>query len=59
MQMIKYVQKIQIVIDALDKYKTRRELLLWLENLACSGHASLHIFTTSRKEEDVETEITR
>jgi hypothetical protein len=57
--MTKYVQKIQIVIDALDECKTRRELLSWLENLACSGHAGLHLLATSQKEEDVESEITR
>ncbi|THC91604.1 hypothetical protein EYZ11_008926 [Aspergillus tanneri] len=59
MQMAKYVQKIQIVIDALDECKTRRDLLSWMENLARSGHTGFHLLATSRKEEDIELEITQ
>ncbi|KAL4923048.1 uncharacterized protein BDV17DRAFT_285724 [Aspergillus undulatus] len=56
-QMAKFVPKIQIIIDALDECKTRRDLLSWMENLARSGHAGLHLLATSRKEEDIESEL--
>ncbi|KAL5047116.1 nucleoside phosphorylase domain-containing protein [Aspergillus fruticulosus] len=58
-QMANYVSKIQIVIDALDECKTRKDLLWWMEDLARSGHAGLHFLVTSRKEEDIESELKR
>ncbi|KAH1416219.1 hypothetical protein KXW31_004599 [Aspergillus fumigatus] len=58
-QMTNYVAKTQIVIDALDECKTRRELLSWMESLTQSGHSGLHLLTTSRKEEDIESELQR
>ncbi|KAL6229077.1 nucleoside phosphorylase domain-containing protein [Aspergillus navahoensis] len=57
MQMVKYVEHIQIVMDALDECKTRRDLLLWLEHLAHSGHSGLQLLATSRKEEDIASEL--
>lgn len=59
LQMFDYVEKIYIVIDALDECKTRRDLLLWMEKLTSSGHAGLHILATSREEEDIESELKR
>ncbi|PGH31047.1 hypothetical protein GX50_06155, partial [[Emmonsia] crescens] len=59
LQMVNYVEKIQIIIDALDECKTRRDLLLWMRNLTSSGHAGLHLLVTSRKEEDIESELKR
>ncbi|KAL4990295.1 purine and uridine phosphorylase [Aspergillus falconensis] len=58
-QMANYVSKIQIVIDALDECKTRKDLLSWMEDLARSGHTGLHFLVTSRKEEDIESELKR
>ncbi|KAL2819101.1 purine and uridine phosphorylase [Aspergillus granulosus] len=55
LQMVYYVEKTQIVIDALDECNTRKDLLLWMENLASSGHTGLYLLTTSRKEEDIES----
>ncbi|KAL3707747.1 hypothetical protein TMatcc_005729 [Talaromyces marneffei ATCC 18224] len=57
MQMAKYAGKIQIVLDALDECLTRRDLLSWLKSLACSGYTGLHLLSTSRKEEDIESEL--
>ncbi|KAJ5641187.1 hypothetical protein N7490_005187 [Penicillium lividum] len=59
LQMVSHVQKIQIVIDALDECKTKQDLLLWLESFSRSGHAGLHLLITSRTEQDIESEITR
>ncbi|KAF7136844.1 hypothetical protein CNMCM5793_006414 [Aspergillus hiratsukae] len=57
--MVNHVEKIQIVIDALDECKTRRDLLLWMERLARSGHPGLDLLATSRREEDIESELKR
>jgi hypothetical protein len=57
--MTNYVAKTQIVIDALDECKTRRELLSWMESLTQSGQSGLHLLVTSRKEEDIELELQR
>ncbi|RHZ53561.1 uncharacterized protein CDV56_100734 [Aspergillus thermomutatus] len=57
--MVNHVEKIQIVIDALDECKTRRDLLLWMERLASSGHPGLNLLATSRREEDIESELKR
>lgn len=59
LQMVNCVEKIYIVIDALDECKTRRHLLSWMENVAKSGPAGLHFLVTSRKEEDIESELKR
>lgn len=32
---------------------------MWMENLTNSGHAGLHFLATSRKEEDIESELKR
>ncbi|KAE8371840.1 Pfs, NACHT and ankyrin domain protein [Aspergillus bertholletiae] len=59
LQMANYVPKIQVVIDALDECTTRKDLLLWMENLARSGSTRFHLLVTSRKEEDIESELKR
>lgn len=56
-QMAKHVTKIQIVLDALDECLTRRDLLSWLKSLASLGHAGLYLLATSRKEENIESEL--
>lgn len=59
LQMVTHVKKVQIVIDALDECNTRSDLLSWMEDLANSSHAGLHVLATSRKEEDIESELKR
>lgn len=59
LQMVNYVGKIYIVIDALDECKTRKDLLFWMGRLAKFGCAKLHLLTTSRREEDIESELKR
>ena len=57
LQMANYVQKVLVVIDALDECKTRRCTLLWMKKLASSGHEGIQLLVTSRKEEDIEFEL--
>jgi hypothetical protein len=58
-QMMNHVEKIQVVIDALDECKTRKDLLLWMEKLAGSGHTKLYLLATSREEEEIKSELKR
>lgn len=58
-QMMNTAEKVQIVIDSLDECKTRRDLLLWMESFAGSRHEGLYLLATSRKEDDIESELTR
>jgi hypothetical protein len=55
--MIDSVDKVQIVIDALDECKTRKELLLRLEKFRSPGHTNIYLLVTSRKEEELESEF--
>jgi hypothetical protein len=57
--MMSHVEKIQIIIDALDECRTRGELLRWLEELTISGRRNLYLITTSRKEEELESGFKR
>jgi SpoVK/Ycf46/Vps4 family AAA+-type ATPase len=57
--MMNHVEKIQIVIDALDECKTRKDLLLWMEKLSGSGHTKFYLLATSREEEDIKSELKR
>ncbi|PKY06986.1 purine and uridine phosphorylase [Aspergillus campestris IBT 28561] len=50
------VEEIRIVLDALDECRARPDLFLLMESLANSGCS---VLATSRKEEDVESEIRR
>ncbi|KAH9207858.1 hypothetical protein DL95DRAFT_312889, partial [Leptodontidium sp. 2 PMI_412] len=43
-----------IILDALDECKEREELLLLLKNLTSWGARRLHVFSTSRRERDIE-----
>jgi Cdc6-like AAA superfamily ATPase len=53
--MLANVDDVWIVLDALDECETRRELLSWLPSLERGG---VHVFLTSRKEDDIETSLT-
>lgn len=55
LRMVNCVGKALIIIDALDECATRKDLLLWMENLTCSGCAGIRLLSTSRKEEDIES----
>lgn len=59
LRMVNYVGKTQIIIDALDECTTRKDLLLWMEDLTNSGNQRLYLLSTSRKEEDIESELRR
>ncbi|KAJ5933712.1 hypothetical protein N7454_006041 [Penicillium verhagenii] len=59
LQMMKHVERIQIILDALDECETRGDLLSWIGDLLNSDHAGLHLLATSRKEEEIESELTR
>lgn len=57
LQMLNYMEKVYIVIDALDECNTRLDLVLWLESLASSGPAGVQLLITSRKEENIESQL--
>jgi SpoVK/Ycf46/Vps4 family AAA+-type ATPase len=59
MRMTNYVEKVQVIIDALDECKTRSDLISWMENITRSEHAGLQLITTSRREEDIESRLKR
>ncbi|RLL95993.1 hypothetical protein CFD26_106093 [Aspergillus turcosus] len=59
LQMLNYMERVYIVIDALDECNTRLDLLLWLEYIASSAPASVRLLITSRKEEDIESQLQR
>ncbi|KAF7134067.1 hypothetical protein CNMCM5793_005696 [Aspergillus hiratsukae] len=59
LQMLNYVERVYIVIDALDECTTRLDLLLWLESVASSGPAGVQLILTSRKEEEIESQLQR
>jgi len=51
--------KAQIIIDALDECSTRKELLLWIEQLSSLGLENLSLLVTSRDELDIERGLAR
>jgi hypothetical protein len=53
--MMNHVEKIQVVIDALDECENRKDLLLWIKRLSGSRHAKVCLLITSRKEEEIES----
>ncbi|KAG2002677.1 hypothetical protein GB937_009642 [Aspergillus fischeri] len=59
LQMIDHLETIYIVIDALDECNTRSNLLLWIETLTSSRPAGPQLLVTSRREEDIESELKR
>ncbi|KAF2721065.1 purine and uridine phosphorylase, partial [Polychaeton citri CBS 116435] len=54
--MLNTCSAIQIVLDALDECTTRKELLFWLPTLEKNG---LKVFLTSRREEDIESSLSK
>ncbi|KAJ5356110.1 hypothetical protein N7517_010719 [Penicillium concentricum] len=56
-RMLNHVKVANIVIDALDECETRKDLLLWIESLINLKHPGLHLFITSRKEEEIESAL--
>jgi Cdc6-like AAA superfamily ATPase len=59
LQMVNCMERIYIVIDALDECTIRLDLFLWLESLAISGPAGVQLLLTSRKEEEIESRLQR
>ncbi|KAJ5957538.1 hypothetical protein N7501_011817 [Penicillium viridicatum] len=57
--MLNSVDNVQIVIDALDECRTRKELMQWIEHLMIVEHTGLRLLITSRKEEEIESALTR
>lgn len=57
--MMGHAGKIQIAIDALDECTTRRDLLLWMEKLSGFRPTKLYLLATSRREEEIESELKR
>ncbi|KAH8797815.1 Pfs, NACHT and ankyrin domain protein [Xylogone sp. PMI_703] len=57
--MMNYVKEIQVVIDALDECKTRRDLLLWMEQFSNSKNTNFQLLATSRAEAEIESELKR
>lgn len=53
--MVNEVERIQIVIDALDECKTRRELLQWMKIFSSPEHERIFLLATSRREEELES----
>jgi NACHT domain len=58
--MLRFSDKVQIVIDALDECKRgeRRELISRIEVICGAKHTNTSLLVTSRKEEDIEWRIT-
>lgn len=57
--MLEWVQKIKIIIDALDECKERTDVLPWIENLARASRTKVRLFITSRREADIEAALHR
>ncbi|RFU30804.1 hypothetical protein B7463_g5547, partial [Scytalidium lignicola] len=51
--MMKHIEKIKIVIDALDECTTRGDLLLWMKEFSNVNGVKSNILVTSRDEEDI------
>ena len=58
-RMLSHCGKVYIIIDALDECKTRKEVLRWIEDIFRSGIPSVRLLATSRREEDIESELER
>ena len=54
--MIAGISNVSIVLDALDECRTRKDLLPWLRSL---GQQAGRLLVTSRKEEDIESSLTK
>ncbi|KAK9849299.1 hypothetical protein MYU51_014545 [Penicillium brevicompactum] len=59
LQMLGHSGKVNIIIDALDECKTKKEVLRWMEDIFHSGINSVRLLATSRKEEDIQSELER
>ena len=62
LDMIRLVDEVWIVLDALDECCTRRGtptegLLSWITDLRNSGQRNVHLLVTSRPEQDIEAEV--
>lgn len=55
--MMNHAKEIQIVIDALDECRTRKGLLLWMEQFSSSKDTNFQLLATSRAEEDIKSEL--
>lgn len=62
-EMVKQIEEIWIVLDALDECSTRRGpatkgILLWIREILNTEQKNVHLLVTSRPEQDIESEIT-
>jgi NACHT domain len=62
LRMIEQVKEVWLVLDALDECRTRTGpstdgLLLWLREVLNSEQRNVHLLVTSRREQDIESEI--
>jgi hypothetical protein len=55
--MLSHIEEVEIVIDALDECSGRKDLLRWVETLTQASHATTRLLMTSRREEDIESEL--
>lgn len=59
LRMLQYINCVQIVIDALDECKARKELISWMERICAIKQADVRLLATSRREEELESGIGR
>ena len=52
LNMLEVAGQTRIILDALDECTTRKELVLWIQNM-CTSMEHVHILTTSRPEQDI------
>jgi len=57
LNMIRLVDEVWIVLDALDECRTRRGTLSWMRDLLNSKQSNIHLVVTSRPEQDIEAEV--
>lgn len=57
--MMQHPQELWIILDALDECVTRAELLDWMKTLAGTDLTHVHLITTSRQEEELESSLSR
>jgi hypothetical protein len=55
--MLDMIDKVWIVLDALDESKPRYDLLAWLETLVISKSTACQLLVTARREEDIESAL--
>jgi Cdc6-like AAA superfamily ATPase len=53
--MMSFSDKVQIIIDALDECRERREMIQWMQKLVNIGDQRLYLLLTSRQESDIES----